>query len=79
MGDDIAVEGDTGVEVDTDVEVALATLNEQMLSSLATYDDLSLVVIKPSSIWFGSTRVDIWDKMCSKNSDKIHILFSPSL
>ena len=40
------MEGDTGVEGDTDVEVALATLNKQMLSSLATYDDLSLVIHK---------------------------------
>ena len=30
----------------------LATLNKQMLSSLATYDALSLVITKPSFIWF---------------------------
>ena len=38
---------------------SLATLKKQMLSSLAIYDGLSLVITKPSSVWLGSTRVDI--------------------
>ena len=38
---------------------SLATLNKQMLSSLATYNALSLVITKPSFIWFGSTSVEI--------------------
>ena len=39
--------------------VSLAMLNKQMLSPFATYDALSLVITKPSFIWFGSTSVDI--------------------
>ena len=39
--------------------VSLATLNKQMLSPFATYDALSLVITKPSFIWFGSKSVDI--------------------
>ena len=38
---------------------SLATINKQMLSSLATYEALSLVITKPSFIWFGSASVDI--------------------
>ena len=38
---------------------SLATLNKQILSSLSTYDAFSLVITKPSFIWFGSTSVDI--------------------
>ena len=34
---------------------SLKTLNKQMLSSLETYDALSLVITKLSFIWFGST------------------------
>ena len=39
---------------------SLAMLNKQMLSFfLATYDTFSLVIAKPSFIWFGPTSVDI--------------------
>ena len=38
---------------------SLATINKQMLSSLATYEALSLVITKPSFIWFGSEIVHI--------------------
>ena len=33
--------------------------NKQMVSSLATYETLSLVITKPRFIWFESASVDI--------------------
>ena len=52
-----------------------ATLNKQMLSSLATYDALSLVITNPSFIWFGSRSVDICTALVNSWYRRGHLHF----